>query len=187
MQVCLHAETHRQVEPGGEPGAKQTRRRRSHSAPIIVSIAIAAKGAFITFVESVPIFPNRSSRNRRVAKIAVPVYIWPPSLEVIMTARFHPIMKSPFCIPVVRGCIRTGVIRPLMLCATSQRQRKCQYRKCNCFTHNLPSNTNKHSTDGERFRIKPRFRRSVAQSGRKFFSSAPRYSCKGDSGPGRLV
>ena len=49
------------------------------------------------------------------------------------------IVKAALFKSFVCGRVRPGIVRPLMLSASSQRQRNQQSSNCKCFTHNLPS------------------------------------------------
>ena len=127
----------------GDMGVWVTDRKilRTSSSPITIPVTVAAAtiGALIALVESMPVLASPSAINRRVSKVAVSVDIRPPTSRRVMPACFKPIVKAALFKPFVCGRILPGIVRPLMLCASSQRQRNRQSSNCKCFTHNLPS------------------------------------------------
>jgi len=125
MQVCLHVEAGSEIELCGGPGLRRARRRRALSAPITVPIA-ATIGALVALVEAVAVFAESATINRRVAKIAVSVEIRSPAARSIMAARFKAIVKTTLRETFVRGCIRSGIVRPIVLGASDERQGNCQ-------------------------------------------------------------
>jgi hypothetical protein len=76
----------------------------------MIPVAVSAECTLITLVEAVPILVKRSSRYRRIAKIAVPVNIRTPPSRCVMTACLESIVKASLAKTFMGWRIRCGII-----------------------------------------------------------------------------